>query len=124
MQAGELHALRTPHLVHVNVDPELVVMGMLVDRRNELGRARTTGCAGCCWSSSPAERARGHRQEDQTADKDVKELVVARGSTLMDLHGIGPSGAARLLSDVGDIRRKRREAAGPGGHSGRLCNPA
>lgn len=30
--------------------------------------------------------------------------MIARGSTLMDLHGIGPSGAARVLSDVGDIR--------------------
>ncbi|WP_446219324.1 transposase [Micromonospora sp. IBHARD004] len=41
----------------------------------------------------------------KTAEKDLKELVVARGCTLMDLHGIGPSGAARLLADVGDIRR-------------------
>ncbi|MFI2652282.1 transposase [Micromonospora fulviviridis] len=41
----------------------------------------------------------------KTAEKDLKELAVARGCTLMDLHGIGPSGAARLLADVGDIRR-------------------
>ena len=32
-------------------------------------------------------------------------MVTARGSTLLDLHGIGPAGAARLLADVGDIRR-------------------
>jgi transposase len=31
--------------------------------------------------------------------------VTARGSTLLQLHGIGPSGAARLLADVGDIHR-------------------
>jgi transposase len=31
--------------------------------------------------------------------------VLARGSTLMDLTGIGPAGAARLLADVGEIRR-------------------
>lgn len=31
--------------------------------------------------------------------------MTARGSTLQDLHGIGPSGAARLLADVGDIHR-------------------
>jgi transposase len=31
--------------------------------------------------------------------------VTARGSTLLELHGIGPSGAARLLADVGDIHR-------------------
>jgi transposase len=41
----------------------------------------------------------------KTADKDLRELVTARGSTLRDLHGIGPSGAARLLADVGDIHR-------------------
>jgi transposase len=34
-------ALRTPNLVPVEVDDDLVVMGMLVDRRDELGRART-----------------------------------------------------------------------------------
>jgi hypothetical protein len=36
-----LAALHAPNLVRVQVDPELVVMGMLVDRRDELGRART-----------------------------------------------------------------------------------
>jgi hypothetical protein len=41
----------------------------------------------------------------KAADKDLRELVIARGSTLLDLHGIGPSGAARLLADVGDIHR-------------------
>ncbi|WP_234040263.1 transposase [Micromonospora coerulea] len=41
----------------------------------------------------------------KAAEKDLKELVAARGSTLMELHGIGPSGAARLLADVGDISR-------------------
>src|SRR5262245_29166059 len=39
------------------------------------------------------------------ADKELKELVASTGSTLMDLHGIGPSGAARLLVEVGDITR-------------------
>jgi hypothetical protein len=34
-------ALRTPDLVPVQVDADLVVLGMLVDRRDELGRART-----------------------------------------------------------------------------------
>lgn len=34
-------ALRTPNLVQVQLDPDLQVMGMLVDRRDELGRART-----------------------------------------------------------------------------------
>jgi transposase len=34
-------ALRTPGLARVQVDDDLVVMGMLADRRDELGRART-----------------------------------------------------------------------------------
>ena len=33
------------------------------------------------------------------------ELVEATGSNLQDLHGIGPSGAARLIGDVADISR-------------------
>jgi transposase len=36
---------------------------------------------------------------------ELAELVTARGSTLLELHGIGPSGAARLLADAGDIHR-------------------
>ena len=31
--------------------------------------------------------------------------MAATGSSLLDLHGIGPSGAARLLVEVGDITR-------------------
>jgi hypothetical protein len=41
----------------------------------------------------------------KAADAELKELVAATGGTLPDLHGIGPSGAARLLGDVGDIAR-------------------
>ena len=44
-------------------------------------------------------------QRSKEADKELKELVAASGTTLMDLHGIGPSGAARLLVEVGNIRR-------------------
>ena len=41
----------------------------------------------------------------KAADKELKELLAATGTSLMDLHGIGPSGAARLLVEVGDITR-------------------
>ena len=44
-------------------------------------------------------------QRSKQADKELKELVAATGTTLMDLHGIGPSGAARLLVEVGTITR-------------------
>ena len=39
------------------------------------------------------------------ADKELRDLVAATGTALLDLHGIGPSGAARLLVEVGDITR-------------------
>jgi transposase len=41
----------------------------------------------------------------KTADKELTELVQSTGSSLRQLHGIGPSGAARLIADVGDIHR-------------------
>ncbi len=44
-------------------------------------------------------------KRSKEADKELKELVASTGTTLMDLHGIGPSGAARLLVEVGDITR-------------------
>ncbi|GAA4562567.1 IS110 family transposase [Micromonospora coerulea] len=41
----------------------------------------------------------------KAADKELTELVATTGSSLQDLHGIGPSGAARLIGDVADISR-------------------
>jgi transposase len=41
----------------------------------------------------------------KAASKELIELVKATGTRLPDLHGIGPSGAARLLVEVGDITR-------------------
>jgi transposase len=41
----------------------------------------------------------------KAANKELDELVKATGTTLLDLHGIGPTGAARLLVEVGDITR-------------------
>jgi len=41
----------------------------------------------------------------KAADAELRQLVAATGSSLLQVHGIGPSGAARLLGDVGDIAR-------------------
>jgi transposase len=41
----------------------------------------------------------------KAADKELTELVAATGTELLDLNGIGPSGAARLLVEVADITR-------------------
>lgn len=39
------------------------------------------------------------------ANKELVALLKTTGTGLLDLHGIGPSGAARLLVEVGDITR-------------------
>jgi len=36
---------------------------------------------------------------------ELKTAVAARGPHLMDIHGIGPAGAARILADAGDVAR-------------------
>ena len=36
---------------------------------------------------------------------ELKTAVTDRGSRLMDIHGVGPVGAARILADVGDVAR-------------------
>lgn len=139
-----LVALRTPSLVTVTVDPDLQVLGMLVDRRDELGRAKTQtinrlhrlllelfpGGAQRFLSATQAraliatikprdilgktrrrlaveliDELESIDKKIKAVDKDLTQLVTARGSTLLELHGIGPSGAARLLADVGDIHR-------------------
>ncbi len=41
----------------------------------------------------------------KAANKELAELVKQTGTGLLALHGIGPSGAARLLVEVGDITR-------------------
>ena len=137
-------ALRTSDLVRVQVDDDLVVMGLLVDRRDELGRARTQtinrlhrlllelfpGGAPQFLSSYKARalivtirprelvgktrrrlavelivELEGIDKKIKTITKELAALVEARDSTLMTLTGIGPSGAARLLVDAGDIHR-------------------
>lgn len=41
----------------------------------------------------------------KAADKELEALVTATGTSLLSLHGIGPTGAARLLVEVGDLAR-------------------
>jgi transposase len=41
----------------------------------------------------------------KAANKELTELLATTGTGLLDLNGIGPSGAARLLVEVGDITR-------------------
>jgi transposase len=39
------------------------------------------------------------------SDKALRQAVAATGTALMNLHGLGPAGAARVLSDVADVAR-------------------
>ena len=41
----------------------------------------------------------------KAANKELVALVKQTGTGLLDLHGVGPSGAARLLVEVGDVTR-------------------
>lgn len=141
-----LYAPTDPGLVRVVVDDDLLVMGMLVDRRDELGRARTQvvnrlhrlllelfpGGAKTFLSARQARaliattkprdlvgktrrrlavelvgELESIDKKMKAAEKELTALVQERGSTLLELNGIGPSGAARLLVDVGDIHRFR-----------------
>src|SRR5690348_3659781 len=42
-------------------------------------------------------------QRKKAADKELRDLLKTTGTTLTSLNGIGPSGAARLLIEAGDI---------------------
>ena len=44
-------------------------------------------------------------QRKKAADKELNALLKVTGTTLTALHGIGPSGAARLLVEVADVTR-------------------
>jgi transposase len=73
-----------------------------------LKKVRPTTPAGKVRKAHAAELAEDLAKiyaRTKAADKELKALVEATGTTLMDLHGTGPSGAARLLVEVGDITR-------------------
>jgi transposase len=46
-----------------------------------------------------------NKDRRKAADRELKQLLAETGTALMDLDGIGPSNAARLLVEVGDITR-------------------
>lgn len=134
----------TSELRVIAVDDATVALRLLVDRRDELGRARAQtlnrlhrlllellpGGAKKYLSVDQAKALLATvRPRDvvgktrrrlaaeliaelvaldkriKTANHELEELIGATGSSLRELSGIGPSGAARLLGDVGDITR-------------------
>jgi transposase len=67
--------------------------------RDPVGRTRRRMAA--------AEVADLQRLDTQLKDltAELKAEVLALGSHLMDIYGVGPAGAARILADVGDVAR-------------------
>ncbi len=137
-------ALRDKGLREVRSDPELTMLRLLCDRRDEMSRARAQalnrmhrlflelvpGGAPVKKSASQykkllasvrprdeAGKMRRRMAAEELADvtrldaklkamkAELKAAVLATGSHLMDIHGIGPAGAARILADVGDVAR-------------------
>jgi transposase len=137
-------AVRTKTLRVLSYDAELEVLRMLVDRRDELSKAKVQAVNRLHRLLS--ELVPGQSKKDITAlqakailasvrprdsvgktrkrlaleqlaemivmekkikasSKELKTLVIARGSHLMDLTGVGPVVAARILADVGDVAR-------------------
>lgn len=142
--------LRSPGLRQVAADDATVALRLLVDRRDELGRARTQlvsrihrlllelipggakkyltrGQAGHLLRTMPApvgfvaqtrhqlacelvEELTTVDAKIKVAKKQLNQLLTTTGTSLRELTGIGPSGAARLVGDIGDIHRFRSVA--------------
>ena len=137
-------AVRTKTLRVLSYDAELEALRMLVDRRDELSRARvqtanrlqrllaelTPGTAKKRISTAQAKtilssvrprdlvgKTRRRLAVEQIAElvvieqkakaitRELKDMVAATGSTLMELPGVGPVVAARTLADTGDVAR-------------------
>jgi transposase len=136
-------ALRAPRLQVVRVDDALVALRLLVDRRDQLGRARSqtvnrrhrllpelvpgakrflsaTQARALVSPARPRDVAGRTRRrlaselisdlaaidrKIRAANVQPRQLIAATGSGQLELNGLGPSGAARPLGDVGDICR-------------------
>ena len=92
-------ALRDKGLREVSTDPDLAVLAT-VRPRDLAGRTRRRMAA--------EELADLHRLDAKLKTMKAeafKTAVQATGSHLMNIHGMGPAGAARILADVGDVSR-------------------
>jgi len=95
-------AVRTTTLRVLQVDGGLEALRMLTDRREALTRCRVQTVGRL--QALLAELLPGQAKMKK-ATAELKAIVLARGSHLMDIHGVGPVVAARVLADVGDVTR-------------------
>jgi transposase len=138
-------ALRDRDNLHeLSTDNDLMVLRLLVDRRDELSQARAQGLnrlhrlmaevipGGVPVKKSvpqyqtmlatlrprdPVRRTLRRLAAERLIDlvrldarlkamkTELRDAVLASGSHLMELYGVGPAGAARILADVGDVTR-------------------
>jgi transposase len=73
-----------------------------------LATVRPRDAAGRTWRALAAEligEVEGLDGKLKALKRRLAEAVTAAGSGLMDVYGVGPAGAARILADVGDVAR-------------------
>src|SRR6266536_2333668 len=92
-------ALRSTGLREVAADDATVALRLLVDRRDTLGRTRHRLAGELVGEIETIDG------KIKAADRQLTQLVKSSGSQVQALHGIGPSGAARLIGDIADITR-------------------
>ena len=108
---GEEHTRKIAQLHRLLL--ELVPGGAKMFLSAAQAKACWPRCARATWPARPARRVAAELVGDleriyarkKAADKELRALLAATGTALLELHGIGPSGAARLLVEVGDITR-------------------
>jgi transposase len=127
VEDGELEALRMltdrrDELAHQRVQTVNRLQRLLSEllpgqRKRDLSATQAQAMLATVRSRDIAGKTRRRMAAEEitdlvAADAKLKRLkaeltaaVLERGSTLMDLYGIGPAGAARVLADVGDIAR-------------------
>jgi transposase len=124
---GELEALRMltdrrDELAHQRVQTVNRLQRLLSElvpgqRKRDLSAAQAKAMLATVRPRDIAGKTRRRMAAEQIADlvavdaklkkiqAELKTAVLARGSSLMDIHGVGPAGAARVLADVGDVAR-------------------
>ena len=127
VEDGELEALRMltdrrDELAHQRVQTVNRLQRLLSEllpgqRKRDLSAARPRPCSPPCSPRDIAGKTRRRIAAEEIADlvavdaklkrikAELKATVTARGSHLMDIFGVGPAGAARVLADVGDVAR-------------------
>ncbi len=124
---GELEALRMltdrrDELAHQRVQTVNRLQRLLSEllpgqRKRDLSAAQAKAMLATVRPRDIAGKTRRRMAAEEIADlvavdaklkkmkAELKAAVTARGSSLMDIHGVGPAVAARTLADVGDVAR-------------------